>query len=82
MSSDTVYARLDAAMEEAGGSNLEVELTVGSEYRWGCELRFTPQPNYPHNPEHVVVFHASGGASPDDVLERALDDYEGFRAAV
>jgi len=75
-------SRLDALIdaEWAAGREVAVKVETMSECAWWGELRFTPVPNRgDERPDRSFVLYATGGGSPEDVVERLLSELDVWR---
>ena len=76
------WEELNALFETTAdeGSEIGVEIKVGTLYAFSCELRYTPKPNdEPGYPDYSHTFFAVGGGTPEEVLQKCLDALSEFQ---
>jgi len=60
--------------EQDQGRELAIKVETMTECAWWGELRWTPRDD--QRPDRSLVLYATGGAGPDEIIARLLDEFD------
>jgi hypothetical protein len=74
---DALEALIHRGFDE--GQDVGIKFNLASGGMWCGEIRITPSPCRKGGPDRSVVFFATGGNTPVDLVPRLLADVEAWR---